>query len=65
MRVMAAFGTSWRGQHKHPLDSKRHLRRGFSHDNFTVRSRVPWQFDNTRFIEFSHNSVHHRWLGGV
>jgi hypothetical protein len=48
MRVTATCGTGWRRQRKHALDPKGHLRRGFSHDNFAVRSRVPWQMDETR-----------------
>ncbi len=45
MGVTATFGAGGPCQSKHALDPKRHLRRGFSHDNFAIRSRVPWKFD--------------------
>jgi hypothetical protein len=62
MRVAAAFGASRRGESKHALDSERHLRHGFSDNNFTVRPRVSRQIDETRVSEFVHDSMHHRWL---
>ena len=59
MRVMSAFGAGWRRQGKHTLDPERDLRRGLSHDNFTVLSRVPWQLDEPRFAQLIHSLMRH------
>jgi hypothetical protein len=44
---------------KHTFDPERNLRRGFSHDNFTFRSRVPWQLDEPRFAQLVHGLMRH------
>ena len=62
MRVAAAVGAGRRRQSKHALDPERHLRRGFGHDNFAVRARVPRQLDQAGITQRVHSLLRHHQL---
>jgi len=59
MRVATAFGARWRLQSEDAFDPERHLRRGFSHNYFAVRSRVPRQVDEVRIANLVHSLMDH------